>query len=84
MNGLERASPSSRCERSRAAFQVGAAGAVLCLLAAISCGAVRVAYDVRPAYVHVRWAPSVGEAERPQFRARYGLTAEEAREDESL
>lgn len=65
-------------------MRIGLAGAVLCLLAASSYGIVRLAYGVRPAFIHVRWAPSIREADRRSVAERYGLTNEAVHKDRTF
>ena len=55
-------------------------GVVLLFAAAVAFGALRLAYGQRPAYVHVRWAPSVDAAGRAQMERTYRLTRGELRE----
>lgn len=51
----------------------GAAGVVY--------GVLRSTYGQRPAYVHVRWAPTVDTTEREQLERAHSLTHPEQRED---
>jgi hypothetical protein len=55
-------------------------GIVLLIAAAVAFGALRLAYGQRPAYVHVRWAPTVDAAGRAQMERTYHLTRGELRE----
>jgi hypothetical protein len=55
-------------------------GLALVAAAAATLGLLRATFGVRPAYVHVRWAPTVDEAARVQLERTYGLTRPEARE----
>jgi hypothetical protein len=55
-------------------------GVVLLIVAAVAFGALRLAYGQRPAYVHVRWAPTVDAAGRAQMERTYKLTRGELRE----
>ena len=57
-----------------------ARGIVLLIAAAVAFGALRLAYGQRPAYVHVRWAPTVDAAGRAQMERTYHLTRGELRE----
>jgi hypothetical protein len=55
-------------------------GAVLCVLATLLYSALRVIYDDRPAYVNVRWGPSVNDEDRQRLEKQYSLTRGEPRE----
>ena len=55
-------------------------GVVLLIAAALAFGALRLAYGQRPAYVHVRWAPTVDATGRAQMERTYSLTRGERRE----
>ena len=57
-----------------------ARGLVLLIAAALAFGALRLMYGQRPAYVHVRWAPTVDAAGRAQMERTYSLTGGELRE----
>ena len=57
-----------------------ARGIVLLIVAVIAFGTLRLAYGQRPAYVHVRWAPTVEAAMRAQMEHTHGLTRGEPRE----
>jgi hypothetical protein len=55
--------------------------ALVCLaIAAAAYLTLRGVYGERPAYVHVRWAPSVDQARRAELERRYSLTTGEFRE----
>jgi hypothetical protein len=56
-------------------------GLALLGLAAAASAVLRVAYGVRPAFVHVRWAPTVDEATRLELERTYSLTRSEPRDD---
>jgi hypothetical protein len=49
-------------------------GIILLLAAGVAFGVLRVAYGQRPAYVHVRWAPTVDAAQRAQMERTHRLT----------
>lgn len=55
-------------------------GAVLCVLATVLYTQLRVIYDPRPAYVNVRWGPSINDEERQRLERRYSLASGEPRE----
>jgi hypothetical protein len=55
-------------------------GLILLIAAGLAFGALRLAYGQRPAYVHVRWAPTVDAAGRAQMERTYSLTRGELRE----
>ena len=55
-------------------------GVMLWVLAAAAYGTLRVTYGERPAYVHVRWAPTVDAAARERIERDHGLTRGELRE----
>ena len=57
-----------------------AVGLILLLGSAATYGALRLTYGQRPAYVHVRWAPSVDASTRAQLERVHGLTRPELRE----
>jgi hypothetical protein len=55
-------------------------GVVLLIVAAAAFGVLRVTYGQRPAYVHVRWAPTVDAATRTGLERTHRLTRGELRE----
>lgn len=55
-------------------------GIILWGLAGAAYGTLRLTYGQRPAYVHVRWAPTVDVATREQIERAYHLTRGELRE----
>ena len=55
-------------------------GVVLLLAAAAAFVVLRLTYGQRPAYVHVRWAPTVDAAARAEMERTYSLTRGELRE----
>jgi hypothetical protein len=55
-------------------------GVVLLLAAGAVFGILRLTYGQRPAYVHVRWAPTVDAARREQLERTHSLTRGEPRE----
>ena len=55
-------------------------GVVLWMLAAAAYGTLRLTYGQRPAYVHVRWAPTVDAAAKERIERDHGLTRGEFRE----
>ena len=55
-------------------------GAILLLASAATYGTLRLTYGERPAYVHVRWAPSVTHSAREQLERVHSLTRPELRE----
>jgi hypothetical protein len=55
-------------------------GVILVIAAAVAFGALRLAYGQRPAYVHVRWAPTIDAAARAEMERTYSLTQGEHRE----
>jgi hypothetical protein len=55
-------------------------GILLWVLAAAVYGTLRLTYGQRPAYVHVRWAATVGAATREQIERVHSLTRGELRE----
>jgi hypothetical protein len=55
-------------------------GLVLLLAAGAAFGVLRIVYGQRPAYVHVRWAPTVDAAGRAEMERAYSLTRGELRE----
>lgn len=55
-------------------------GAVLCLLAAVVYGGLRVTYGQRSAFVHVRWADTVDAGARAAFERQFRLVPVEARD----
>jgi len=55
-------------------------GLILLLASAVTYGTLRFTYGERPAYVHVRWAPSVDTSTREQLERVHGLTRPELRE----
>ena len=55
-------------------------GVVLWMLAAAAYGTLRLTYGQRPAYVHVRWAPTVDAAAKERIERDHGLTRGELRE----
>jgi hypothetical protein len=57
-----------------------AAGISLLVAAVVLFAVVRLVYGERPAYVHVRWAPTVDEAAQEQAERTYHLTRVEFRE----
>jgi hypothetical protein len=64
---------------SRQAVYV-ALGVSVLLVGVGSSLALRRLYDTRPAYVNVRWAPSVDDTARQRLEQQYGLTRGEFRE----
>ena len=65
----------------RVAYRLALLGGILFALGAGSNIALRRIYDTRPAYVHVRWAPSVDDDGRQRLEQRYGLIMGEFREN---
>jgi hypothetical protein len=57
-----------------------AVGLILLLASAATYATLRLTYGERPAYVHVRWAPSVDASTREQLERVHGLTRPELRE----
>jgi hypothetical protein len=57
-----------------------AVGMILLLASAATYATLRLTYGERPAYVHVRWAPSVDASTREQLERVHGLTRPELRE----
>ena len=57
-----------------------ARGLVLLIAAGVAFGVLRIVYGQRPAYVHVRWAPTVDAAGRAEMERSYSLTRGELRE----
>ena len=55
-------------------------GLILLLASAATYGTLRLTYGERPAYVHVRWAPSVDTSTREQLERVHSLTRPELRE----
>lgn len=55
-------------------------GVLLLVAAGAAFGVLRVTYGQRPAYVHVRWAPTVDAIARTQMEQRHSLTRGEIRE----
>ena len=55
-------------------------GVILLLASAGAYGTLRFTYGVRPAYVHVRWSPSVDVSTREQLERVHSLTRPELRE----
>ena len=55
-------------------------GLILLLASAATYGTLRLTYGERPAYVHVRWAPSVDTSTREQLERVHSLTRAELRE----
>lgn len=55
-------------------------GIILVIAAAMAFGVLRVAYGQRPAYVHVRWTPTVDVGARTEMERTYHLTRGEHRE----
>jgi len=55
-------------------------GVILLLASAATYGTLRLTYGERPAYVHVRWAPSVDDSTREQLERVHSLTRAELRE----
>jgi hypothetical protein len=55
-------------------------GLVLLIAAGVAFGGLRLAYGRRPAYVHVRWAPTVETAQRTAMERTHSLTRGELRE----
>lgn len=55
-------------------------GVILWVSAAAAYGTLRLTYGQRPAYVHVRWAPTVDTATREQIERDHSLTRGEPRE----
>ena len=55
-------------------------GVVLLIAAVAAFGVLRLAYGQRPAYVHVRWAPTVDAATRAAMERTHRLTRGERRE----
>ena len=55
-------------------------GVILWVLAGAAYGTLRLTYGQRPAYVNVRWAPTVDAATREQIERAYQLTRGEQRE----
>ena len=55
-------------------------GLILLLASAATYGTLRLTYGERPAYVHVRWAPSVDTSAREQLEQVHSLTRPELRE----
>jgi hypothetical protein len=55
---------------------------VLCGLAAVMYGTLRLAYGQRSAYVHVRWAPDVDATTRERVERTHNLTRGELHEGE--
>ena len=53
---------------------------VLLIAAGVAFGLLRFLYGQRPAYVHVRWAPTVDAAARADLERTYSLTRGELRE----
>jgi len=65
----------------RVAYRLALLGGILFALGAGSNIALRRNYDTRPAYVNVRWAPTVDEEGRQRLEHRYSLTMGEFREN---
>ena len=61
-------------------YRLFVGGVIFWVLAAAAYGTLRLTYGQRPAYVHVRWAPTVDEATRGQIERDHGLTRGEPRE----
>lgn len=57
------------------------AGVVLWIAAGAAYGTLRLTYGQRPAYVHVRWAPTVDAATREQHERVHSLTHGEPKQD---
>jgi len=55
-------------------------GLILLLASAATYGTLRLTYGERPAYVHVRWAPSVDTSAREQLERVHSLTRPDLRE----
>jgi hypothetical protein len=55
-------------------------GVLLLIAAAVAFGLLRFLYGQRPAYVHVRWAPTLDAAARADLERTYSLTRGELRE----
>jgi hypothetical protein len=55
-------------------------GVLLLVAAGVAFGVLRVMYGQRPAYVHVRWAPTVDASARAQMEQSHSLTRGEIRE----
>ena len=56
-------------------------GVALWVAAAGAYGILRATYGQRPAWVHVRWAPSVDEGARREIERAHSLTRPEARDE---
>ena len=55
-------------------------GLLLCTMAATTYATLRLTFGNRPAYIHVRWSPSVDDAARQRVEQRHGLVLPELEE----
>ena len=67
--------------RARSAtYRLGMTGLLLCTMAAATYATLRLTFGNRPAYIHVRWSPSVDDAARQRVEQRHGLVLAELEE----
>ena len=67
--------------RARSAtYRLGMTGLLLCAMATATYATLRLTFGNRPAYIHVRWSPSVDDAARQRMEQQYGLVLPELEE----